>query len=309
MKIHLDGVSLAQRTGPSTFARRFFGEAIRNGHHVSCDPSGADISLVFIEPSGAKLAKKVVQRLDGIWFKPDEFATKNVGIRAQYEKADHVIWQSDFDREMITRWFGSPKAGTVIHNGVDVVPVKEFTIPKLQEIRSTYQRVYVCSANWHPQKRLRSNIELFQKLREENPSSCLVVLGSNPDVLVPDPHIYYTGSVPPEVYMQIYSMADWMLHLAWADHCPNTVVEALSQGTPVVCSSVGGTKELVRWFGVVVDEQYDFGLFDYDNPPKLDVSLIGPLPKKHELFGGTPPDVSITETFASYFSVLEETLG
>lgn len=305
MKIHLDGVSLNARTGPSTFARRFARELLNRGHELELDGEAADASLVFIEPTGVPLASKVVQRLDGIWFKPNEFATKNVAIRRCYERADHVIWQSNFDREMSTKWFGTPKNGTVITNGIDIEPVKEFTSVQLQSLSQTYEKLFVCSANWHPQKRLRANVELFEHVRNNGQhKSCMLVLGANPDYIVSSPHIFYTGNVPQEVYMQIYSMCDWMIHLAWADHCPNTVVEALSQGTPVICSTVGGTKELVGEFGIVLDEEpYDFSLFDYDSPPKIDVTQLKNLPDKSTL--GKHADISIASVVDSYIKVLE----
>ena len=72
-------------------------------------------------------------------------------------------------------------------------------------------------------------------------------------------------------------MADWMLHLAWADHCPNVVVECLSQGTPVLCTDVGGTSELIEdnVSGLIIKEGgYNFEPSDYDSPPKIDPNIL-----------------------------------
>ena len=71
-------------------------------------------------------------------------------------------------------------------------------------------------------------------------------------------------------------MADCMIHLAWLDHCPNVVVEAISQDCPVVCSASGGTKELVGSGGFIVPETetYNFELTDYDDPYPLDLSCL-----------------------------------
>ena len=58
-----------------------------------------DIFLCFIEPSSIpRKGSKFIHRLDGIWFKPEEFNTHNTSIKWAYEKADHVIWQSNFDK-------------------------------------------------------------------------------------------------------------------------------------------------------------------------------------------------------------------
>lgn len=312
MKLHLDNVNLSSRSGPNTFAGRLARELINLGHEVVLPGAGktADVSLVFIEPSGQATggyARKVVQRLDGIWFKPNEFHTKNRNIRSLYDSADAVVFQSEFDRSMVTKWFGPPKCGQVIHNGIDMARVSAVTIPELAKIRSTYEHVFVCSSNWHPQKRLRDNLRLFDHLRRtQYPNSCLFVMGANPDVMTTDPHVLYTGSQPPEVYLQVFAVSNWMFHLAWADHCPNVVIESLCQGTPVVCSGVGGTRELVGDFGLVIDDEpYDFELADYDNPPDLDISSVR-LPDKAAL--GPHADIDIRNVAQRYVSLFEELL-
>lgn len=307
VKIHFDNVA-AFKTGPGSFANRLAIALFDSGHELVDSGPQADISLVFIERTGQPLAKKVVQRLDGIWFKPDEFKTKNVGIAALYRKANAVVWQSDFDRHMTLRWWGIPghATGQVIGNGIDTTPVSELTIPALIKMRADYDKIYVCSSNWHPQKRLAANVQLFDRLRLTNPNSCLIVLGNNPDHRAPGPHVFYAGSVGPEVYNQVYSAANWMLHLAWADHCPNVVVEALAQGTPVVCSEVGGTKELVGSYGLVLkDDPYDFELADYDNPPQLDLTQVGDLPDRRTLDYSTIADIDIKHVAERYISLFK----
>lgn len=305
MKVHLDNVNLDSNSGPNSFGKRLAMGLIESGHDIELyDGRNADVSLVFIEPSGRPLAKKVVQRLDGIWFSPHEFETKNVNIKKLYHKADAVVWQSEFDKGMSTKWWGEPKKGTVIRNGINVEPIKKFTIPVLEQIRQQYEMLFVCSANWHPQKRLLDNINLYKHLRNFYKSAALIVMGSNP-TQVADPHIFYTGSQPQEVCLEVFSAANWMLHLAWLDHCPNTVVESLSQGTPVICSEQGGTKELVQKYGIVLQEknEYKFELVNYDNPPSIDVKQISKLPEKNEL--GNSHDVTMEFCLSNYLNFLQ----
>lgn len=309
MKIHFDNVSFSSRSGPNTFASRLAKQLIEEGNEVIEDGTNADVSLVFIERSGKPLAKKLVQRLDGIWFKPGE-SFKNAGISATYQAADAVIFQSQFDSKMCSKWLGSCKRPKIIHNGIEINPIKDVTkvSPELLKIRATYDTMYVCSANWHPQKRLRANLEMFDHLRKQGPgTSCMIVMGSNPDVYVADPHVYYTGSMPHDLCLQVFALADWMIHLAWADHCPNTVIESLSQHTPVVCAQTGGTKELIEGFGVVLDEPtYDFGLFDYDDPPFVDVTQIASLPHRSELTLGFEGKIDIRNVASAYIQTFKE---
>jgi glycosyltransferase involved in cell wall biosynthesis len=314
VKIHLDGVNMRAPTGPNTFANRLAKKLFEMGHTCELEGASADVSLVFIEPSGAPLAKRVVQRLDGIWFKPHEFHTKNKEIQTQFYNADAVVFQSEFDKHFVEKWWGksdnSWRPQVVIGNGIEINPLKGLSIPKLLEIRTTYDQVYVCSSNWHAQKRLEANVRLFHHLRKTHPNSCLFVMGDHPDYRATGPNVFYTGTVGPEVYMQVYSIANWMLHLAWADHCPNVVVEALSQGCPVACSEVGGTKELIYngAYGAVFKEQpYDYELYDYDNPPALDVEQFKDLPTRQELdYTGIADMININVIAKQYIELFEK---
>jgi glycosyltransferase involved in cell wall biosynthesis len=300
---------MGSTSGPNSFAKRLAMGIIESGHEVELyDGKNADISIVFIEPSGRPLAKKVVQRLDGIWFSPQEFETKNSSIKTLYKNANGVIWQSEFDKGMTTKWWGMPQAGTVIRNGINAPEITKFQIAPLEQIRQQYEMLFVCSANWHPQKRLIANIELYRHLRKFYSSAALIVLGSNA-TKVADPHIFYAGSQPHEVCLEIFSAANWMLHLAWLDHCPNTVVEALSQKTPIICSEHGGTKELVQGYGLVLKENldYNFELTDYDNPPFIDFNQItGKLPEKSQLSDSF--DITMKNSMSNYFNFFKQIL-
>lgn len=290
MRVYFDGVDFESRTGPNSFALRLARQLTLMGHELA-DPGDYDVALVFIQPTRSlRRDRPFVQRLDGIWMKPEQHARgMNAGIRAAYDSAASVVWQSQFDHAMAHRWLGV-REGHVIHNGV---PLQQrlCVSPGLRTIRKSHEQVFVCSANWHPQKRLSANIELYRRVRTAG-KSCLIVLGSDPDIELVrnrgDERIFFMGSVSHEQCMEVYSIADWMIHLAWLDHCPNTVVEALSVGTPVVCSSEGGTRELLedpggkgdlrRGLLVSEEEKFDYGLNDYDAPPSLSrqIALLDP---------------------------------
>lgn len=311
MKIYFDNVQFDNPTGPNTFAKRLAHQFVLMGHIIA-DYDNYDIQLSFIQNSKCPIVgRPMVQRLDGIWFKPENFHMNNLPIESTWRSASAVIWQSDFDKKMTTHYWGEKK-GVVIHNGIDLTrKIVEHHVPALAQLRQKYDHVFSCSSNWHPQKRLNSNIELFQRAREQLPgTSCLIVMGKISDKMLADHDIFYTGSVPEEVYLEVYSMSDWMIHLAWLDHCPNVVIECLSQGTPVICASSGGTNELVGEFGIVLQEetQYKFELADYDNPPQIDITqfditklLMKPI-EKHA-------DVDIISCAKKYVTLFDELLG
>ena len=102
-------------------------------------------------------------------------------------------------------------------------------------------------------------------------SACLIIMGANPDFSTDDPDIFYTGNVPHSICLEVYAMADWMIHLAWLDHCPNVVVDARASGCKIICSSTGGTSEISGKNSIVIEEdEWDFRPLRLYEPPALD---------------------------------------
>ena len=273
MKVYFNNVNFSSSSGPNTFGSRLANELAKNPEVKIVDAKDDyDIFLCFIEPTHSpRPSSKLIQRLDGIWFKEGQFESHNKLIKWAYDRADSIVWQSQFDKEMTVKWWGE-RSGKVIHNGIEIKPAEPST--EILEFSKKFDRVFVCSSNWHRQKRLKENIELFKLVSGENDG--LLVMGNSPDHVLNEERIYYSGQIPHQSCLEVYAAADWMIHLAWLDHCPNVVVEALSQNCPVICTDSGGTKELVRDNGVIVPEsiKYEYQLCDYDNPPSLDLSKI-----------------------------------
>lgn len=58
--------------------------------------------------------------------------------------------------------------------------------------------------------------------------------------------VLYTGIINnPEELKKLYNVADWYIHPALADNLPNTVVESVSCGTPVLGFNSGGINEII----------------------------------------------------------------
>ena len=275
MRIHFSNVDFSSSSGPNSFASRLANQLTIDGHNIVDNKQDYDSALIFIEPSSElNKSARIVQRLDGIWFKPEQFETHNVGIKWAYENCDHVIWQSEFDKKMTCHHWGSKK-GTVIHNGISLSKVK-ITDLNLIKLRQNYDKIFVSSASWHRQKRLRENIEVFLQLKKKYDNSCMIIMGKNPDYQVSHPDIFYTGQVSHDKCLEVYAASDWMIHMAWLDHCPNVVVEAISQNCAIICSSSGRTKEIVSSNGLIIKESnpYNFELTDYDNPYMIEIPHI-----------------------------------
>lgn len=320
MRVYFDGTDFSSTSGPNSFVRRLAKQLSMMGVDIA-DHDDYDIALVTIEATPRLDRRKpFVLRLDGIWFRPDEFATRNVGIRSSYDHADSVVFQSDFDSRMVTKWFGPCKRPNVITNGIELERVSKFGDAVLK-LRDTYKWIYVCSSSWHPQKRLSENVKLYRHLRASiSDPSCLIIMGGGQvsmDRNCMRDDIFYTGPQDQDTCLQVFAASDVMLHLAWLDHCPNVVLESLSQETPVVCTSSGGTSEILGgrkengW--IIPDAPYSYELMDYDRPPQVpDFDVQGLLDSVIEHRNkGVKPDIGhldISLCAERYLRVFEEVL-
>lgn len=279
MRIHFSNVNFNSQSGPNSFGHRLAVELKKRGHEIVQWNEMHDIYLAFIEGvTPPAPGARTILRLDGIWFKPEEFHTHNRNIRNCYYSFDHVVFQSDFDRRMVEHHFGERADCSVIRNGIEP---KHLTVENVYQDDPNVMR-FVCAASWHPQKRLTDNVRLFQhirkQLREQGKEARLDILGKGGELelthLRDSDHeeVYYHGQKNHDYCLVMYARADYMIHLGWLDHCPNVVVEALSQGCPVICTDSGGTAELVGDQGIVIPEttQYKLELLDYDKPYALD---------------------------------------
>lgn len=299
MKIFFDNVQFNSSSGPNRFATNLAKTFTQLGHNVVQTPL-CDIHLAFIEARAKKQPRSVlIQRLDGIWFKPEDFIVKNERIKSLYQSSDGVVFQSGFDCRMIQHHWGEKANNSrIIHNGFDRIHLSALD-HTLESIKTNFHYVFSAAAHWHAQKRLGDVIRIFDKIVEEkskmNEKCVLLVLGDVPinEMLqyqrsTKNPgSIYFLGEKDISYCLQTFAVSNWFIHPAWLDHCPNVVVQSLTMGTPVICSSSGGTSELLKLdcsdpslFGIIIeDSPYSYELMNYDDPPPLnldnfDVELV-----------------------------------
>lgn len=309
MKIHFSGVDWESRSGPNAFAGRLKSQFQSMGHDVVGANEKHDVWLCFIQPSSYPCkGSKTVQRLDGLWFKKDNFHL-NAPIKQVYDFVDDVVIQTEFDKKFITKFFGERKNIHVIGNGI-YLQGKSFYDEDPDEL------IFTCSAFWHKQKRLVDNIKLFQKIRQQRTDrECILnILGPNSEQFInhlsnkEKENVKILGNLDHRRCDYEYHSSDWFIHLAFLDHFPNVCVQALAQGCPVIyASDGGGTKEVVKENGIMVQssKEFDFTLLDYENPEKegyiLDIDNFV-LPKRPEIY---PDYLSIKLIAEQYLKVFE----
>lgn len=245
---------------------------IRRKHDIS-------LHVVLIEETDVK-AKKVL-RLDGVWHNiAQDFRAQNGEIRRHLEKADAVVYQSRFSRCIADKYlFPFQGPSEVIFNGADPSFYSGF-----RPLNKTCEHAFIAHSRWRPHKRLLPIIKSF--LQAGIPDSGLYIAGDlsrsgvHPDILkrcFSAPNIRYLGILNQEQLAQVLSSCDASIHLCWIDCCPNSVVEAITAGRPVVTNNVGGTQELVRpsgGFVCEIDAPWDMSPCDLYSPPPVDAEVV-----------------------------------
>ena len=269
MKIYLDNVNLGSSSGPNSFGRKLQDSLVGLKHSVT--DASPDVQISFILAT-RKLAP-TIQRLDGIYFNSEQdWKNLNAPIKATYDIADAVVFQSHFNRNLTEKYFGKKELFEVIPNGTDLDTISKIS-PLVHPVIDKYKKVWSCASSWRPHKRLSENVRYFLEFADKD--TCLVVAGNNPDHVIEHERVFYSGNLSWEQLISLYKKSEVFIHLALMDHCPNVVVDARASGCKIVCSNAGGTREIAGSDAVVVkDMEWDYMPFALYKPPLLDFSQI-----------------------------------
>lgn len=247
------------------FAQRLNRALIALGHQV--DTKNPDKNFILIHGENYPDCTNIL-RLDGLYLGHD-MSIRNYNIYKSYNNAQHVIFQSKFCKEMYYHYAGPVDNYSIIHNGIDIRDVAKLPY------HSDKPTAAINSRN-RPHKRLRETIQAFAdpKLKDMD----LIVFGiSKQEFPNATPNVIFTGPISnTEVLHILQTKCDALLHPAWLDWCPNSVIEAQALGIPVLCSFNGGTKELVN-LGVINHTEEIFHVshqVDLENPPAIDMGAL-----------------------------------
>jgi len=234
-----------------------------------------------------QLGVRVVQRLDGInWIHRRKLVSLKHSIRAEYGNfilslirrflAERIVYQSEFSRVWWNEWFGELKTPfSVVHNGVDL----DIYRPGVAQIDNSRYRLLVVegSLGGGYEGGLENAIRLAEATTKlvTKPLE-VVVVGEVSETLkaewtakstVP---LRWAGLVArneiPRLMNESHALFSADVHPA----CPNSVIEALACGLPVVSYDTGSLAELVTANAGVVAP---YG----GNPWKLEPPMVAPL--------------------------------
>ena len=170
MKIFLENVNIDSNSGPNHFGKKLKKYLENNNNECVMSAQKCDSHLCFIQSVYQILNIPLILRLDSIYFDPaQDINALNYLIHHSYKRADGVIFQSEFSKNLVFNYFGECKDYTIIRNGADLELLKEASDFNLVEV-SKFEDVWSCAASWYydPQlrqpryrKRLSENIRFF----------------------------------------------------------------------------------------------------------------------------------------------------
>ncbi len=208
--------------------------------------------------------QRIVQRLDGInWVHRKRKTGLKHYLRAEYgnfilsfirsRMAAKIIYQSEFSRNWWNDWYGTmPVPSAVIHNGIDLNAYSARP-ERSRRADPPFKLLLVeGSLGGGYEMGLDNAIELAETLKEKHSLPIgLTVVGKITDELrarvnararIP---IEWLGSQPRERIPEIMQSAHLFFSSDLHPACPNSVIEALACGLPVVAFDTGALKELV----------------------------------------------------------------
>ena len=275
MNILFDNVDWNSTAGPHWFGRKLASHLNQNGHGINT--GNDDVQLSIVMASQKREGLPLIQRLDGIYYDTaKEYVQMNAPIKATYDVADGVVFQSEWSKKLVESQFGPVKKYAIINNGTDIDVIQ--SIPPATGL-DDYDRVWSCASSWFYEdgtqryiKRLEENIRYFQEHSGENDILCIA--GDVRDFENPnDDKIVFLGELGLTELFSVYRRSDYFLHLGRFDNCPNVVVDARAAGCHIICSSLGGTIEVAGKDATVIEEdEWDFVPFECNVPSSLDFS-------------------------------------
>lgn len=214
--------------------------------------------------------KPFILRMDGV---PEDNRNSGHGSRRMIEyarAADYIIYQTEFVRQTvgaILRMNGVDCASKIIMNGVDT-DIFNPDGPK-KNYGGAFKILNVAYRKDN-NKRVEEVIQMWRHIWTQRQDGNLVMVGRYPTEWQDYNMGFFNGEKvtrvgvidSDELKAEVIRSCDFMFFPSYADPAPNTVLESMACGVPVIYHPYGGTKELVGNTGFSLSE-YDYHIDTY----------------------------------------------
>ncbi len=237
--------------------------------------------------SARKRGVKIVQHINSI-FHPayrSNYDQLNEPFRQIYNIADHIVFGSDFAKKGTERYIGKCSTpSTIIYNAVDT---SHFTPAKKNPDRFNILAIGV----HYIRHRIEPLILSMPHVNKMYPDAKLIIAGPLKDGngifdcsqrsfeqlaektgVANNTEFYprYTQEEAP----QVIAHGDILVHLKHMDWTPNTVIEAMACGMPILHTGNGGLPEIVGQAGLSLNLPYDWDNIHAPEPEHLAEKII-----------------------------------
>ena len=244
---------------------------------------------IYLNKSAIKNLKNkkipIIHNQNGVFYKGwygNGWESRNRDMSFQFHSADYVFYQSNFSKFCSEKFLGKRDGpGEVLYNAVD----NNFFIPHKKKILNSELKILVTGKY---QNHLFYSLEFMIKvLNELNRNKILASINfagyfnqKVKDKIIftakkyqIEKQIKFQGPYQQNKADLIYNSADIYFYFVHQSNCPNSVIEAMSCGLPVLCSSTGGLPEIVnKDSGICLTSETNW---DEPSLPKIDDAING----------------------------------